>query len=230
MQEKAEVWWYQEFGVPLTRDIYQLQKWSESHLAVPDSLRPHGLYSPWTSPHKNTGLGYPFPSPRDHPNPGIVPRSPPLQADSLPGEPQGKSTKSLFSFSVLRHLFSYSSGGQKFKISFTGTKWRCQQGHIPLEALEENLFLPLLPSGGCWLSGTSGPRSSDVTSGNITWSSKPASSNLFLLHFHMTFSPVCLCQTFPFLFQRWPVVAFWAYPDNPGQSSHFKTLNLITFV
>ena len=131
--------------------------------------------------------GYPFPSPGDLPNPGIVPRSPPLQADSLPGEPQGKSTKSLFSFSVLRHLFSYSSG-QKFKISFTGTKWRCQQGHIPLEALEENLFLPLLPSGGCWHSGTSG---------NITWSSKPASSNLFLLRFHMTFSPVCLCQTFP---------------------------------
>ena len=34
--------------------------------------------------------GWPFPSPGDLPNPGIKPRSPALQADSLPAEPQGK--------------------------------------------------------------------------------------------------------------------------------------------
>ena len=34
--------------------------------------------------------GYPFPSPEDLPNPGIKPRSPALQADSLPAKPQGK--------------------------------------------------------------------------------------------------------------------------------------------
>ena len=34
--------------------------------------------------------GWPFPSPGDRPNPGIKPRSPTLQADSLPVEPQGK--------------------------------------------------------------------------------------------------------------------------------------------
>ena len=33
--------------------------------------------------------GLPFPSPEDLPNPGIEPRSPALQADSLPFEPQG---------------------------------------------------------------------------------------------------------------------------------------------
>ena len=32
----------------------------------------------------------PFPSPGDLPNPGIEPRSPSLQAESLPAEPQGK--------------------------------------------------------------------------------------------------------------------------------------------
>ena len=32
--------------------------------------------------------GLPFPSPGDLPNPGIEPRSPTLQADSLPAEPQ----------------------------------------------------------------------------------------------------------------------------------------------
>ena len=34
--------------------------------------------------------GQPFPSPGDLPNPGIEPRSPALQADSLPFEPTGK--------------------------------------------------------------------------------------------------------------------------------------------
>ena len=32
--------------------------------------------------------GLPYPSPGDLPNPGIEPRSPALQADSLPTEPQ----------------------------------------------------------------------------------------------------------------------------------------------
>ena len=34
--------------------------------------------------------GLPFPSPGDLPNPGIEPRSPTLQADSLPAEPPRK--------------------------------------------------------------------------------------------------------------------------------------------
>ena len=34
--------------------------------------------------------GYPFPSPGDLPNPGIEPRSPALQANSLLSEPPGK--------------------------------------------------------------------------------------------------------------------------------------------
>ena len=34
---------------------------------------------------------WPFPSPGDFPNLGIKPRSPALQADSLPAEPPGKS-------------------------------------------------------------------------------------------------------------------------------------------
>ena len=60
---------------------------SESHSVVSHSLRPHGLYSPWNSPGQNTGVG-PFPG--DLPNPGMEPRSPTLQADSLPAEPPGK--------------------------------------------------------------------------------------------------------------------------------------------
>ena len=35
-------------------------------------------------------FGCPFPSPEDLPNPGIEPRSPALQVNCLPAEPQGK--------------------------------------------------------------------------------------------------------------------------------------------
>ena len=38
----------------------------------------------------------PLPSPGDLPNPGTKPRSPELQADSLPSEPPGKSTEVLY--------------------------------------------------------------------------------------------------------------------------------------
>ena len=41
--------------------VKKLDKWvpheSESHSVVSDSLRPHGLYSPWNSPGQNTGVG-----------------------------------------------------------------------------------------------------------------------------------------------------------------------------
>ena len=48
----------------------------------------------------------PFPSPRDPPNPGIKPRLPALQADSLPAEPQGKPENTgVGSLSLLQHIF-----------------------------------------------------------------------------------------------------------------------------
>ena len=47
------------------------------------------LLCPWNSPGKNPGI-VEFRSPGDLPNPGIKPRSPSFQADSLPSEPPGK--------------------------------------------------------------------------------------------------------------------------------------------
>ena len=43
----------------------------------------------------------PFPSPGYLPNPGIEPRSPALQADSLPAEPQGQESESEITQSCL---------------------------------------------------------------------------------------------------------------------------------
>ena len=51
----------------------------------------HSFLCPWDSPGKNTGVGWPFTSPGDLPDPGIEPGSPALQANSIPSEPPGKS-------------------------------------------------------------------------------------------------------------------------------------------
>ena len=48
----------------------------------------HGILQARTLENGNTWL--PFSSPRDLPDPGVEPRSPALQADSLPSEPPGK--------------------------------------------------------------------------------------------------------------------------------------------
>ena len=50
--------------------------------------------------------GWPFPSSGDLPNPGIKPRSPELQADSLPAEPQRKPKNiGVGSLSLLQGIF-----------------------------------------------------------------------------------------------------------------------------
>ena len=152
-----------------------------------DSLRHHGLYSPWNSPGKKTGVGslsflqgifptqglnpgllhcrwilyqlshkgsprilewvlshvscvqlsvtpwtmalqaplsmgfsrrkywsgLPHPPPGDLPNPGIEPRSPALQAHSLPAEPQGKPKNTgVGSLSLLQRIFPTQESNQ----------------------------------------------------------------------------------------------------------------------
>ena len=52
-----------------------------------DSLQPHGRYIPWNSPGQNTGVGSLSLPQGNLPNPGIKPRVPPFQVDSLPAEP-----------------------------------------------------------------------------------------------------------------------------------------------
>ena len=77
-----------------------LQK-SESCSIVSDSQRQSMEFSGpeyWS--------GQPFPSPGNLPNPGIEPRSPALQADALPVEPQGKlKNTGVGSLSLLQRIF-----------------------------------------------------------------------------------------------------------------------------
>ena len=88
-------------GVDLILSLWPLE--SESRSVVSDSLWSHGLYSLWNSPGQNTGVGSLSLLQGNLPNPGIKPRSPSLQADSLLSEPPGKpydkqsSQKSIYS-------------------------------------------------------------------------------------------------------------------------------------
>ena len=57
--------------------------------------------------------GWPFPSPGGLPNPGIEPRSPTLQADSLPAEPYGKPKNTgVGSLSLLQWIFLTQESNQ----------------------------------------------------------------------------------------------------------------------
>ena len=61
-----------------------------STLCNPMDCSPPGSFVHGDSLGKNTGGGLPCPPPGNLPNPAIEPRSPTLQADSLPSEPAGK--------------------------------------------------------------------------------------------------------------------------------------------
>ena len=73
--------------------MFLLYLWCVSHSVVPNSA------TPWTAAHQaplSMGFsrqgywsGLPFPSPGDLPDPGIEPRSPALQTDTLTSEPPG---------------------------------------------------------------------------------------------------------------------------------------------
>ena len=66
-----------------------------SHSGMSNSSKVHGLQPtrllcPWGFSRQEDWSGLPCPPPRDLPNIGIQPKSPALQADSLPCEPPGK--------------------------------------------------------------------------------------------------------------------------------------------
>ena len=70
-------------------------------LCNPMDCGPPRLLCPWNSPGQSTGVGC-RPSPEDLPKPGMEPRSPTLQSDSLPSEPPGKPGVFLFITTCLK--------------------------------------------------------------------------------------------------------------------------------
>ena len=100
----------EKFRLKLKKLVETTKPFSESPSVMSDSLWPHGLQPvrllcPWTSSCQNTVVGS-FHSPADLPNPGIEPRSPTLQVDSLPAELTGKlKNTAVGSLSLLQGIF-----------------------------------------------------------------------------------------------------------------------------
>ena len=132
---------------------------SESRSAVSDSLRSHGLYSPWNSPGQNTGVGSLsllkgiFPT-------GIKPRSPTLQLDSLPAEPQRKpENPGVGSLSLLQRMFLTQESilGPYFPSHLSGTccagsYWKKKAGLFGrLNAVTERVLTQIVGWWGYWI-------------------------------------------------------------------------------
>ena len=93
-------------------------------------LLPHTIQSmEFSRPEYWSGQPFSSPPPEDLPNPGIEPRSPISQVDSLPAEPQGKPICKLREDVKLQHL---SSGNWKF-FSFTGRKEKPGENNAGLD-------------------------------------------------------------------------------------------------
>ena len=89
-----------------------------SHSAMSDSLRPCGLppvrpLCPWGFSRQEYWSGLPLCPPGDLPNPGIKPRSPTLQSDSLLSKPPGKPKNTgVGSLSLFQGIFSTEESNQ----------------------------------------------------------------------------------------------------------------------
>ena len=99
------------FSFQNQNNIYLITE-SENHSVTSDSLPPHGLYVACQAPlsiefsRPEYWSELPFRFPGDLPNPGIRPRSPTLQEDSLPAEPSGKpKIPGVGSLSLLHWIF-----------------------------------------------------------------------------------------------------------------------------
>ena len=84
-----------QFGCSVMSDSLQLH-----------GLQPTKLLCPWAFSRQEYWSGLPYPPPGDLPNPGIRPRSPPLQVDSLPTEPPRKTPPLFFLNSNPGRLYS----------------------------------------------------------------------------------------------------------------------------
>ena len=123
-----------------------------------DSLWPHRLYPvkllcSWNSPSKNTGMdSQSFPSPGDLPYPGIKPRSPSLQVDSLPYEPAGKLKYSgVGRLSLLLRIFQTQVSNWALLHHRQILYQLCYQGSPSEEAVDVSFWYSLIFSMIQWM-------------------------------------------------------------------------------
>ena len=101
---------------------YVLCSVAQSYLTLqPHGLKPARFLCPWGFSRQEYWSGLLCPPPGHIPNPGIKPRSPALQADSLPFEPPGKPYVKYDCTYMFFHRFPTSFGeSTSFALGFPG--------------------------------------------------------------------------------------------------------------
>ena len=103
--------------------------------------------------------GQPFPSPGDLPNPGIKPRSPALQADSLPAEPPGKPKNTrMSSLSLLQWIFLTQELDRgllhcrqiHYQLNYQGSPWIIWMGPCNHKTFYKRKGGPRVTEGDVW--------------------------------------------------------------------------------
>ena len=79
-------------------------------------LQPANLLCPWGFSRQEQGSGLPYPPPGDLPNPGIEPRSPALQVETLSSEPSGNLYYKNF-------IITFSSSWSLSHVQLFATPW-----------------------------------------------------------------------------------------------------------
>ena len=132
-----------------------LSKWVKSEWKSPSRVRLFVTpYSPWNSLGQNTGVNSLclLKGEGDLPNSRFKPRSPTLQADSLPAEPQGKlKDTGVGSLSLLQWIFQTQESNRGllhcrqilYQLSYQGSKARKHKETLSTGASRETGALPI---------------------------------------------------------------------------------------
>ena len=166
----SELWKIGGIEIAERRAIIWGKSESVSHSVMSDSLQPCGLYVARQAPlsigfsRQEYWSGLPFPSPGDLPNPGIKPRSPSLQADTLTSEPPGKPAEvhkegRIHIWKEINLIFFHLVLRWLLGISFLLMNWRRKCNPLQYSCLENPM------DGGAWQATYSpwGRKDSDTT-------------------------------------------------------------------
>ena len=113
-------------------------------LFVTHGLQPTRILCPWGFSRQEYWSGLPCPPPGDLPNPGIEPRPPALQADSLPAESPGKSKNTrVGSLSLLQGIFPTKESNRGL-LQCRWILYQLSNQESPISAHSVQTMLPVL--------------------------------------------------------------------------------------
>ena len=147
--------------------------------------------TPWTGAHQaplSMGFsrreywsGLPFPSPGDLPDPGIKPRTPAIQADSLPTELPGDSQIYMYHIFFIHSLFWWLLRLVAQTVKCLPTMWETWVQSLGQEdLLEKGIYSSILAWGIPWKEGPGGLQSMGSQRAGHDWLTNTFTFNIII--------------------------------------------------